>query len=741
MIRGLLFLTIISFWACQSSDPQAPSTQAMVSYLQAKADTAYQSGSYPYFTDKMLEKLGRGIRNMPPALRASKVLDYALVLVLKGDNESCIQQIETHLQSVNSFGEINRSNMLFFRVLALAHLREAEKQNCIEFHGRQSCIVPLAGDGIHRMKAPARKAKKYYEQLLLYDSTDYQSRWFYNLSHMAAGSYPDSVNPAFLLAPALFEAETAFPHFPNLAMACGVANNNHAGGSSLADFNGDGLLDIFTTAYSLADPAHLYLNNGKGGFDDATEKAGLKGLTGGLNHIHADFNNDGLTDIYIMRGAWLANNGHIPNSLLINKGEARFEDQSRAAGLWSVKPTGAVATADFNLDGLLDIFVGNESSRDRNASELFLNLGGGKYKNVAPQLGMEQFSFVKGAVWGDVNQDGLPDLFISNYGETNRLYINRGGTDMLDWRFEEIAEKAGISAPAYSFTCWFWDYDQDGWQDLLVFGYDNRKAHMISDELCKEMMGLPTTGEYPRLYRNNQDETFSDVTASMGLNKLIYAMGGNFGDLDNDGFPDFYAGTGEFNIWATVPNRMFHNQGGKGFQEVTMAGGFGMIQKGHGVAFGDIDNDGDQDIYHQVGGAAESDIFHNMLFENPGFGNKWLKLKLEGTSSNRSAIGARIEVFLATTEGPQTVYHWVNTGGSFGANSLEAEIGLAQAIGIDSVRIFWPNHEGLLQTFYEIELNQSYRVMERNPTIEKWQLKSLVLESASHVEVEKKHLH
>lgn len=721
MTRGLLLLTVLFAWACQPSNPQSPATQAMVSHLQAKADTAYQSGSYPYFTDKMLEKLGRGINQIPPRMRASKVLDYALVLVLKGDNAPAIDQIETQLKSLNNFDEVNRYNNDFFRVLALAYLREAEQQNCIDHHGNQSCIVPLDGDGIHHMKAPAEEAKKYYEKLLLYDSTDYQSRWFYNLSHMATGTYPDAVNPTFLLVPALFDSEIDFPYFPNRAMACGVATNNHAGGSSLIDINNDGLLDIFTTAYSLGDPAHLFLNNGKGSFDDITEEAGLKGLTGGLNHIHADFNNDGLTDIFIMRGAWLADNGHIPNSLLINQGDNRFEDETEARGLLNYKPTGAVSTADFDLDGDLDIFVGNESSKDRNASAFYVNTGDGHFENKAAELGLEQYTFVKGATWGDVNKDGLPDLFVSNYGAPNKLFINRGG------RFEEAANQAGVSAPDYSFTTWFWDYDQDGWQDLLVFGYDNRKAYMIADEICKEMLGLPTAGEYPRLYRNNGDETFTDLTDSVGLDKLIYAMGGNFGDLDNDGFPDFYAGTGEFNIWATVPNRMFHNNQGKAFQEVTTAGGFGMIQKGHGVSFGDIDNDGDQDIYHQVGGAAESDVFHNMLFENPGFGNNWITLKLVGTTSNRSAIGARIAVHLSTPSGSKTHYHTVNTGGSFGANSLQAEIGLGEAQGIDSVKISWPTQAQIEQVFYKLELNHSYTITEGMSLPEKIKMKSFTL--------------
>lgn len=705
MTRVLLLLIIICSWACQ---PQSSSsaTKAMVKYLQTKADSAYQSGSYPYFTDKMLEKLADGLDKLPPNRKGSRVLDYSLVLVLKGNNKQAIQEIESYLQSINNFEKINRNNSLYFRVLALAHLREAEQQNCIELHGSQSCIIPLAGDGIHANKAPAEEAKTYYEMLLDYDSLDYQSRWFYNLCHMATGTYPDEVNSSYLIDNALFESKIDFPHFPNRAMACGVATNNHAGGSSLLDVNNDGLLDIFTTGYSLADQPHLYLNNGQGSFDDVTEEAGLEGLTGGLNHIHADFNNDGLTDIYIMRGAWLADNGHIPNSLLINKGNNQFVDETAPRGLLTYKPTGAIATADIDRDGDLDIFVGNENSKDQNASELFINIGNGFFENVAPKMGLEQFSFVKGAVWGDVNNDGLPDLFVSNYSEANKLFINRGD------RFEEVGKQAGVAAPNYSFTCWFWDYDQDGWQDIFVSGYDNRKAYMIADEICKEMMGLPTAGEPPRLYRNNGDETFTDMTDSVGLNKLIYAMGGNFGDLDNDGYPDFYAGTGEFNIWATVPNRMFKNIEGKAFEEVTTAGGFGMIQKGHGVSFGDIDNDGDQDIYHQVGGAAESDIFHNMLFENPGFDNKWLKLKLEGKAANRSAIGARIEVHVRMPNKKKVFYHWVSTGGSFGANSLDAEIGLGKAISIDYVKVFWPNEVGSSQVFSEISLNQSYQITE-----------------------------
>src|SRR4029078_9965945 len=130
----------------------------------------------------------------------------------------------------------------------------------------------------------------------------------------------------------------------------------------------------------------------------------------------------------------------------------------------------------------------------------------------------------------------------------------------------------------------------------------------------------------------------------MGLNQTIFGMSGNFGDLDNDGLLDFSLGTGQPSYTALFPNRMFRNAGGKRFQDVTTSGGFGNLQKGHGIAFADINNDGQQDIYSVLGGAYTGDKYYTALYANPGHENHWLKLKLEGVTSNRSAIGARIRV-------------------------------------------------------------------------------------------------
>ena len=127
------------------------------------------------------------------------------------------------------------------------------------------------------------------------------------------------------------------------------------------------------------------------------------------------------------------------------------------------------------------------------------------------------------------------------------------------------------------------------------------------------------------------------------------AMGLNFGDLDNDGWLDFYIGTGNPDFRTLVPNRMFRNDGGRRFQDVTTAGNFGHLQKGHGIAFGDVDNDGDQDVFEEMGGAYQADRAYSALYENPHATAEpprtdWVSLELEGTTANRGAIGARVTV-------------------------------------------------------------------------------------------------
>jgi len=189
-------------------------------------------------------------------------------------------------------------------------------------------------------------------------------------------------------------------------------------------------------------------------------------------------------------------------------------------------------------------------------------------------------------------------------------------------------------------------------------------------------------------------------------------MGANFGDLDNDGWLDFYLGTGDPRLTSLVPNRMFRNADGKHFQDVSTSGGFGHLQKGHGVAFGDIDNSGNQDVFEVMGGVYPNDKFWSALYKNPGHGNHWLKLQLQGVKANRFAVGARIRVDITENGAPRQIYRDVTSGGTFGASSLRPHIGVGKAATIDALEIRWPG-SGLVQRLDgPIAADRTYRLTE-----------------------------
>jgi hypothetical protein len=182
-------------------------------------------------------------------------------------------------------------------------------------------------------------------------------------------------------------------------------------------------------------------------------------------------------------------------------------------------------------------------------------------------------------------------------GGPNRLFRNTGGAAP---KFVDVTEKAGVAEPHMSFTTWFFDYDNDGWPDIFVSGYWATVPNIVREYLGDK---ANAKGDRPRLYRNNGDGTFTDVSCEARIDRLLLTMGANFGDLDNDGWLDFYLGTGAAPLTNIVPHQMFRNAGGRHFQNVTTSGGFGHLQKGHAVAFGDIDNDGTQDVFEMIGGA------------------------------------------------------------------------------------------------------------------------------------------
>jgi hypothetical protein len=383
-----------------------------------------------------------------------------------------------------------------------------------------------------------------------------------------------------------------------------------------------------------------------------------------------------------------------------NNGDGTFTDVTKAAGLSSATTaTHSAAWADYDNDGWLDVFVGHELQ----PGQLFHNRGDGTFEDVTARAGVQVTAVTKGAVFGDYDGDGYPDLYLSNvFGQNMLFHNNRNGT------FTDVAQKLGVQKPIISFPTWFFDYDNDGWLDIFVASYPNSVS-----EFVKYYLHMPATAETLTLYRNNGDGTFTDVTRSVGLDRVVPAMGANFGDLDNDGYLDMYLGTGTPSFGALMPNIMLKNVAGTRFVDVTEATGTGHLQKGHGVAFIDIDNDGDEDVVLNAGGAVPGDSYGEALFENPGAGgpNHWIALKLVGVKTNRAAIGAKITVRLAgDIEGSPLRYREVTSGGSFGANSLMQHIGLGTA-RVESLQIEWPTSH-TRQVFRDVPVDSFLEVRE-----------------------------
>ena len=602
---------------------------------------------------------------------------------------------------------LEAENELRYR-LALAYLRLGESQNCCAQNTADSCIMPIRGEGIHRRRQGSKQAIQFFEEVLANASTTspvwLKSKWLLNLAHMTIEGYPHDVPHEYRISPDVFNSDEAWPRFVNVAPKMDLETFNLLGGVIVDDFNGDLHLDIMASTYDPTGQMRCFLSNGDGSFNDATEESQLAGILGGINMEQADYNNDGHVDIFVFRGAWCGESGRHPNSLLRNNGDGTFSDVTFAAGLESKShPTQTGAWADYDNDGYLDLYVGNEHYGDVHApSQLFHNNGDGTFTDVAASAGVENWRFAKGVSWGDYDHDRFPDLYVSNMLGLNRLYHNQG-----DGTFVDVAEQAGVALPKASFPTWFWDYNNDGHLDIYVatnLGGSKSLANVVDS-----YMGVSFKGETARLYQGNGSGRFRDVARQANLEQHVLPMGVNFGDLDNDGYLDFYLGTGYPDYEALMPNVMYHNQGGERFADITFSGGFGHLQKGHGIAFADLDNDGDQDVYAQLGGAYPGDRFSDALFENPGSANHWIAVRLIGTQSNRSAIGAQIKV---TIDGRDSqIFRTVNSGGSFGANPLRQTIGIGKAENVQRLEIFWPT-SGKTQEFHDLPADVLIRIVE-----------------------------
>jgi len=357
-------------------------------------------------------------------------------------------------------------------LLAVSHLRQAQTDNCVERHTGESCILPIAPTAVLADPSSALQALPLFADIVRNvppgEPLHLAAKWLLNITALMVGSQGD-LAAELQIDPSVFASETDFPRFENIAPRLGVATHSFAGGLVADDFDGDGLLDLMVSDLSTGGPIHVFRNTGDAGFVDVSARAGLLEITGGLNLTHADYDNDGDVDVFVQRGAWWRATGTWPNSLLRNDGNFHFTDVTYLAGLAGAgldSPTQTAGWADYDNDGDLDLYVGNETTDDVEfPSHLFRNEGDGTFVEVGVAAGVTNDRWAKSIVWGDYDDDGFEDLFVSNYQGLNRLYRNnRDGT------FTDVADQLGVQQPEASFLSWFWDVDNDGNLDLLING-------------------------------------------------------------------------------------------------------------------------------------------------------------------------------------------------------------------------------------------------------------------------------
>jgi hypothetical protein len=594
-------------------------------------------------------------------------------------------------------------------ILGTSYLHKSEMENGNLRYSGDICLFPPQQSFKYPQTDDSEQAVQYFLKFLENKPDDLEVKWLLNIAYMTLGKYPAGVPQKYLIPLFAFESkDQSVGRFVDVAPAAGLGQFGMAGGVIVDDFDNDGLLDVVTSSYDTCEHLHFFHNNGDGTFTDRSAEAGLLDQPGGLNLLQADFDNDGCMDILVTRGGWQS---PMPLSLLRNNCDGTFADVTEESGLRAhLAASQSAVWADIDNDGFLDLFIANEQG----PAMLFHNRGDGTFEDISHSAGIDATAFSKGVVAADYDNDGYVDFYVSNLYGKNFLYHNNHNRT-----FTEVGKEAGVQDPWRSFAAFFFDYDNDGWPDLFVTTYS-----MSLDEALRSRLGEPYSAETLRLYKNLGDGTFRDVTKQVGLDRVFNPMGVNFGDVDNDGFLDFYLGTGTPPYGNLLPGAMFRNQEGKSFADITAATGTGEIHKGHGVAFADIERNGFEDMFFVVGGATPGDAHAFRLFENPGNGNDWINLKLVGVKTNRSAIGARIKVAVENEgQGTRSIYRTVSSGGSFGASPLEQHIGLGKSARITEIEIWWPA-SNTRQKFSNVAKDQFLEIKEFSKDYTKLERKS-----------------
>ena len=558
-----------------------------------------------------------------------------------------------------------------------------------------------------------------------------RNRYYVSCFTFYASRFTFHVLILLLFAPLTLAAQT--PTFTDVTAETGIDfkhTNGRGGqfyfveqlgsGAAFLDYDNDDDLDLYFVngadlpGFESEKPPtnRLYRNNGDGTFTDVTEVAGVGDKSYGVGCCVGDYDNDGHPDLYV------TNFG--PNRLYRNNGDGTFTDVADQANVADARWGASCAFADYDNDGHLDLYVTNYIQYQLNKNKVCKNKGVRTYCNPQEYVGEADILYRNngdrtftevtqtagvyqprsrglGVVWGDYDNDGYSDLYVANDTNANHLFRNNRDGSFSDEAFfagVALSEDGGMGS---GMGVDFGDYDNDGRLDIMVTNFQDEVA---------------------TLYHNDGDGFFSDASYISGTGESTYASlgwGVCFFDYDNDGAKDIFIANGhifgnveEFNPETTYAqvNHLFRNLGGGVFQEVTTNTGLDLSQKApsRGAAFGDYDNDGDIDIL-----VTNSDGKPQLLRNDGGNKNNWVKVHIRGTTSNRAGIGARVEV--VTGEVSQMAE--VKSGsGYLCQNALALHFGLGKYTIIDQIIVTFPR--GRVYQMKAVSVNQIIEITEPN---------------------------
>jgi hypothetical protein len=329
-------------------------------------------------------------------------------------------------------------------------------------------------------------------------------------------------------------------------------------------------------------------------------------------------------------------------------------------------------------------------------NRLFHNNGDGTFTDVTEEAGLANIFTTIGSCWGDYNNDGYPDLFLSSGIGRPQLFRNNGnGT------FTDVSQAAGLTDFVVGTTCAFIDYDNDGLLDIVQYSWSD---HEDVIETMKTGHG-PADGSPLVIYHNNGDGTFTAKTREVGLDGCWGTMSGNVGDVNNDGYIDLLLGNGSPRMERLEPFILLENDRGR-FHNTTFAAGLPYSGKSHGTNCADLFGDGRMSIIIAAGGGYPGDLLQTAVHCPVTLPGNYLNVRLQGVQSNRDGMGARITLFRETRKQILEVNH----GSSFGCLPTEQHFGLGTATSVDALEIRWPS--GHLQRVENPPVNETIRIVE-----------------------------